>query len=165
DAAHARGPLDRLPAPVAHSVREARRGGAANRPENAPDDVREAALTAHARLLAHDAHAAEEGTHKTALGEKALGEIMGVSEATKVDLTELASWADTERVRLRAGLAEAAGRLAPGQDPDEFTQELTRSHPAADRVLTAARGWTRLVLDFTAERDLVLVDDGECRVE
>ncbi len=77
----------------------------------------------------------------------------------------LASWADTERTRLRAGLAEAAGRLAPGQDPDEFTQELTRSHPAADQVLTAARGWTRLVPDFTAERGPVLVDDGECRVE
>lgn len=157
--------LDRIPAPVARSVREAIAGAATNLPDNAPDDVREAALSAHSRLLAHVDHAAREGTHKTALGEKALGELMGASEATKVDLTELASWADTERTRLRAGLAEAAGRLAPGQDPDEFTQELTRSHPAADQVLTAARGWTRLVLDFTAERDLVLVDDGECRVE
>src|SRR5699024_10367936 len=61
--------LDRIPAPVARSVREAIAGAAANLPDNAPDDVREAALPAHSRLLAHVDHAAEEGTHKTALGE------------------------------------------------------------------------------------------------
>lgn len=157
--------LDRVPAPVARSVRGAVAGLIADLPDDAPDDVREAALAAHSRLLAHVDRAAEEGTEEVAIGEKALRELMGVPEATEVDLDDLAARADTERDRLREGLAEAAGRLAAGRDPDEFTRELTRSHPAADQVLTAARGWTRLALDFTAERDLVLVDDGECRVE
>lgn len=157
--------LDRVPAPVARSMKGAVAGVAADLPDSAPADVRESALTAHARLVAHVDRAAEEGPEGVALGEEALGKLMGVSEATEVDLADLASRADAERDRLRAGLAEATGRLAAGQDPDEFTRELTRSHPAPDQVLTAARGWTRLALDFTAEHALVLVDDGECRVE
>src|SRR5699024_6539758 len=157
--------LDRVPAPVARSVQGAVAGVAANLPDSAPSDVKEAALAAHARLVAHVDRATQEGPEETALGEKALGKLMGLPEAMEVDLADLASRADAERDRLRAGLAEATGRLATGREPGEFTRELTRSYPAPDQVLPAARQWTRLALDFTAERDLALVDDGECRVE
>ncbi|MFE9242486.1 DUF885 family protein [Nocardiopsis sp. NPDC006938] len=157
--------LDRLSAPVARALLGSVRGLAEGLPDRVPEDVRRDALAAHARLLAHVEHAAEHGPASAALGAEALSRLMGTGEAMEVDLDALTARADAERDRLRAALAEATGRLAPGRDPMEFSRELTRRHPDPDGVLEAARTWTRIALDFTAERGLVPYDDGECRVD
>ncbi|WP_431868711.1 DUF885 family protein [Nocardiopsis eucommiae] len=162
---HAVAALDRLSAPVARSLLGAVRGLGEGLPDDLPDAVRRDALAAHARLLAHVEHAAEHGPESAALGAEALSRLMGTGEAMEVDLDALAARADAERDRLRAGLASATGRLAPGRDPMEFSRELTRRHPDSEGVLDAARTWTRIALDFTEERGLAPFNDGECRVD
>lgn len=157
--------LDRLSAPVAQALLGTVRGTAEGLPDDLPEDVRRDALAAHARVLAHVEHAAEHGPASAGLGAEALRRLMGVGEALEVDLDALTVRADTERDRLRAKLAEATGRLAPGRDPMEFSRELTRQHPDTDGVLDAARTWTRIALDFTEERKLAPYGDGECRVD
>ncbi len=157
--------LDRVPAPVARSLMGAVEGVGADVPAYLPARERETALAAHARLVAHVRKAAEEGPVEAALGADRLSRLMGVPEAAHVDLSVLARRADEERDRLLEGLAAATARLAPGRDPMEVTRELTARAPSADRVLEAARHWTRLARDFTAERGLVPDDTGECRVE
>ncbi|MBQ1082692.1 MULTISPECIES: DUF885 family protein [unclassified Nocardiopsis] len=156
--------LDRLSAPVARSLLGPVRG-LADLPDGLPEDARRDALAAHARLLTHVEHAAEHGPESASLGAEALSRLMGVGEAMEVDLDSLASRADAERDRLRAGLAEATARLAPGRDPMEFSRELTGQHPDAEGVLDAARTWTRICLDFTEERQLAPFNDGECRID
>ncbi|WP_159942979.1 DUF885 family protein [Nocardiopsis sp. FR6] len=157
--------LDRVPGPVAEALLGAVRGAAEGLPDDLPADVREAALAAHARLVAHIERAAGEGPGSAALGARELTRLMGSGEAAEVDLADLAARADAERDRLRARLAESVARLAPGRDTMEFVRELTRQHPDTDGVLEAARRWTRLALDFTAERGLAPHGDGECRVD
>ncbi|MFF8765251.1 DUF885 family protein [Nocardiopsis dassonvillei] len=157
--------LDRLPAPLAESLLGAVRGVADGLPEDVPADVRDAALAAHARLLAHVEKAVREGPRSAGLGAEPLARLMGSGEAVEVDLADLAGRADAERDRLRARLAEAVGRLAPGRDTMEFVRELTRQHPDTDGVLDAARRWTELAVAFTAERGLAPHNDGECRVD
>ena len=157
--------LDRIPAPVAASLLGAVRGVAEGLPDDLPEDVRRDALEAHARLVAHVERAAESGPESAKLGAEALRGLMGIGEAMEVDLDDLAARADTERDRLRANLAEATERLAPGRDPMEFSRELTRRHPDTDGVLEAARTWTRIAVDFTEERRLAPYSDGECRVD
>jgi hypothetical protein len=157
--------LDRVPAPVARSLAGAIAGAADGLPDDLPEDVRAAALEAHARLVAHIGHAAEHGSRSAALGAAGLSALMGAGEAMEVDLADLAARADAERDRLRARLAEATARLAPGRAPMEVARELTRRHPDADGVLDAARRWTGLALEFTAERGLAPHGDGECRVD
>ncbi|MGW5877709.1 DUF885 family protein [Nocardiopsis terrae] len=157
--------LDRLSAPVARSLLGAVRGVAEGLPDDLPDDVRRDALAAHARLVAHVAEAVENGSEDAGLGAEALSLLMGTGEAVEVDLTDLAARADAERDRLRARLAEATGRLAPGRDPMEFSRELTRRHPDTEGVLDAARRWTGIAVDFTEERRLAPHGDGECRVD
>ncbi|SIO90917.1 DUF885 family protein [Nocardiopsis sp. JB363] len=157
--------LDRLSAPIAESLIGAARGLIGSLPDDLPEDVRDAALAAHSRLMAHLEHAAEHGPEQAGLGTETLARLLGTGEAMEVDLDELAARADVERDRLRSRLAEAAGRLAPDRDPMEFARELTRDHPGADGVLDAAREWTRLSLEFTTERSLAPYGDGECRVD
>lgn len=157
--------LDRVPAPVARSLMGAVEGVGADVPAYLPAHERETALAAHARLVAHVRKAAEEGPAEATLGADRLSRLMGVPEAAHVDLSVLARRAEEERDRLREGLAEATARLAPGREPMEVTRELTARSPSAGRVLDAARHWTRLAREFTAERGLVPDDTGECRVE
>lgn len=157
--------LDRLSAPVAESLLGAVRGTAEGLPDDLPADVRDAALGAHARLVAHVERAARRGPGDAGLGARRLARLMGSGEAIEVDLDELAVRARSERDRLRDRLARATARMAPDRDPMEFVRELTRQHPDTDGVLGAARSWTRLALDFTAERGLAPYGDGECRVD
>ncbi|HJE59305.1 MAG TPA: DUF885 domain-containing protein [Nocardiopsis listeri] len=157
--------LDRVFAPIAESLLTAARGLVGSLPDDLPEDVRDAALVAHSRLMAHLEHAAEHGPEQAGLGAKTLSRLMGIGEAMEVDLDELAARADAERDRLRTRLAEAVGRLAPDREPMEFARELTRNHPGADGVLDAAREWTRLCREFTAERSLAPYGDGECKVD
>ncbi|MYR34060.1 DUF885 family protein [Nocardiopsis alba] len=162
---HAIASLDRVGAPTAKSLLGAARGLSGSLPDEMPEDVRRDALAAHARLVAHLEHAAEHGPEDVSLGGEALARLMGTPEAMEVDLTDLAARADAERDRLRALLAEATGRLAPGREPLEVARELTRDHPDTEGVLESARRWTELCLEFTAERGLAPYSDGECRVD
>jgi len=156
--------LDRVSAPVAGALADGIRGLPAGIPAGADDRVREAALAAHARLVAHIDRAAAEGDPDPALGSAALTALMSSAEGTPVDLGRLAGRADAERDRLTARLAESCARVDPGRPPLELARELVRDHPDADGVIAAARHWTERAIAFTRDRDLVPYHDGECRV-
>ncbi|CAL9424331.1 hypothetical protein SUDANB121_01936 [Nocardiopsis dassonvillei] len=157
--------LDRVPAPVARSLVGAVRGLAEGLPGDVPAELRATALAAHARLVAHVERAAEEGPEDASLGAEGLARLMGTGEALAVDPEELAGRAREERDRLRARLAEAVGRIAPGEEAMAAVRKLTARGPDGAGVLDAARRWTELALEFTAERGLVPYGDGECRVD
>jgi len=156
--------LDLVSAPVAQSLVEVVGGLIAGLPADADETVRQAALDAHARLLARVHAAAEHGDPDAALGSAALTALLGSAEAIPVDLGKLAARADAERDRLMALLTDSCGRVDPGRPPLEVARELVRDHPDTDGVLAAARKWTALAIDFTREHDFVPYQDGECRV-
>ena len=155
--------LDLLSAPVAAALADGIRGLTAGLPATVDEQVKAAALAAHARLMAHIQSAAD-GPPDAALGSAALTAIMSSTESTPVDLGRLSERADAERDRLTALLAEGCARVDPGRPPLEVARELVRDHPEADGVIEAARGWTELAIAFTRDRDLVPYQDGECRV-
>jgi hypothetical protein len=175
--------LDQVSAPAARSLLGATRGLAAgirSEPEASADDgvawgtggfggsadeaVREAALAAHARLVAYLDHIAADGDPDSALGAPALSALMSSSEALPVDIDRLAEQADGERDRLLALLAEGCAQVAPGRPALEVARELVRVHPDAQGVIDAGRLWAQRAIDFTRERDLVPYHDGVCRV-
>jgi hypothetical protein len=156
--------LDQLSAPVAAALADGVRGLAAGIPANADGGVRQAALAAHARLVAHVDRAAAGGDPDPALGSAALAAIMSSAEGMPVDLGKLGERADAERDRLTALLAESCARVDPGRPPLDAARELVRDHPDADGVIEAARHWTAVAIAFTREHDLVPYQDGECLV-
>ena len=174
--------LDQVSAPVAQALLSPARGlavGISAGPEASPDGgtwgtggfggsadetVREAALAAHARLVAHLERTAAEGDPDSALGGPALSALMSTAEALAVDIGQLAEQADAERDRLLALLDEGCAQVAPGRPALEVARELVRVHPDARGVIDAGRLWTQRAIDFTHERDLVPYHDGECRV-
>jgi hypothetical protein len=89
---------------------------------------------------------------------------MSSAEGMPVDLGQLSERADAERDRLTALLAGSCARVDPDRPPLEVARTLVRDHPDADGVIEAARRWTERAIAFTAERDLVPYNDGECRV-
>jgi hypothetical protein len=150
--------LDQIPAPVAKSLIGAARGLAAG-----IDD--EAALKAHARLVAHIERATTEGDPDAALGGQGLARLMGTGEGLPVDLGKLAERADAERDRLTALLTESCAKLGEGgRAPLDVVRELVKDHPDADGVIEAARIGTEQAIAFTREKDLVPYHDGECLV-
>jgi hypothetical protein len=156
--------LDQLTAPVAAALVDGIRGLAAGIPDNTDEQVRRAALAAHARLVTHIERAAAEGPADAALGPAALTAIMSSAEGLPVDLGQLSERADAERDRLTALLTESCARVDPDRPPLEVARALVRDHPDADGVIEAARHWTERAIAFTAEHDLVPYNDGECRV-
>jgi len=156
--------LDRVSAPVAQSLLGGIRGLAAGIPADADPATREAALTAHARFVAHIERAAAEGDPDPALGGPALVRLMSASEGIPVDLGVLAGQADEERSRLLGLLAESCAKIDPARPALEVSRELIRDHPDNAGVLEAARYWTKRVIEFTREKDLVPYHDGECLV-
>ena len=156
--------LDQLSAPVAAALVDGIRGLPAGIPAGTDDRVRKAALTAHARRVAHLDRAAAGGDPDAALGSAALTALMNSAEATQADLGRLAERADAERDRLTARLAESCAQVDQGRPPLELARELVRDHPDADGVIAAARDWTQRAIAFTRDRDLVPYQDGECRV-
>jgi hypothetical protein len=126
--------------------------------------VREAALAAHARLVAHVEQAAATGDPDPALGGPGLTALMSSAEAMPVDLGRLAEQADAERDRLHARLADGCARLQPGRPALEVARELVRDHPDGDGVIDAARLWTERAIEFTRDHDLVPYHDGVCLV-
>jgi Bacterial protein of unknown function (DUF885) len=156
--------LDQVSAPVAEALTDAIGGLAAGIPAGADEQVRAAALAAHARLVARIAEAAATGSPDAALGTAALTALMSSAEAMPVDLGRLGERADAERDRLTARLTESCAQVDPGRPPLDVARGLVRDHPDADGVIVAAAEWTRRAIEFTAERDLVPYSDGECLV-
>ena len=175
--------LDRVNAPVAQAMLGAARGlaagisaksgtapggGAAEGTEgfgsSVDETVREAALAAHARLIAYLERAVAAGDPDPALGRPAFSALMSSAEALPVDVDRLAEQADAERDRLRALLADGCARLAPGRPALEVARELVRDHPDAAGVIDAGRLWAQRSIDFTREHDLVPYHDGVCLV-
>ena len=163
--------LDQVSAPAAEAMLGATRGlaaglsGGLEGSETELDGtVREAALAAHARLVAHLERAAADGDPDAALGGQALTALMSSAEVLPVDVGRLAEQADAERDRLLALLAEGCARLAPGRPALEVARELVRDHPDAAGVIDAGRLWAQRSIEFTREHDLVPYHDGVCLV-
>jgi hypothetical protein len=156
--------LDQVSAPVAESLLGAVRGLAAGIPADADPGAREAALAAHARLVAHVSQAASSGSPDAALGAAALTALLGTAEATDIDLGQLALRADAERDRLTERLTESCAAVDASRPPLDVARELVRDHPDRAGVLAAARDWTARAIEFTRSRDLVPVHDGVCLV-
>ena len=155
--------LDRVPRDVALGTLAEVRGLApvASGSEGVHD---EAAVAAHARLVAHVERAAQDGDPDPSIGAEGLRRLMGVPEAMEVDLDVLARDADAERDRLLAMLAQACERIAPGVPVHETQAALERDHPDAGGVLVEARALTAEVMDWCARTGLVPYPDGECLV-
>ena len=158
------GTLDRIPAPIAGSLLGAVRGLAAGVPADADPQAREAALAAHARLVAHVQRAVDSGPPDAALGPNALAALLSSAEATDVDLAALTARADAERDRLMERFAESAARIDRQRAPLDLARELVKDHPDRAGVIKTARYWTERAIAFTRERDLVPVHDGVCLV-
>jgi hypothetical protein len=160
--------LDQVSAPVAEALLGAVRGLAAGLTVGTDRSIAgaatEAALAAHARLVAHLEHAAAHGDPDPALGSAGLTALMSSAEGMAVDLGRLAEQADAERDRLHALLADACARGAPGKAPLDVARELVRDHPDGAGVIDAARVWTERAIAFTREHDLVPYHDGVCLV-
>jgi Bacterial protein of unknown function (DUF885) len=158
------GSLDAVPAPVAASLLGGLRGLAAGIPADADPRARDAALSAHRRLVTHVEQAAISGPPEAALGPAALAALLGTAEAIDVDLGTLAATADAERDRLRARLDESAALIDAKRPAMDVARELVKDHPDAAGVLSSARYWTERAISFTRERDLMPVNDGVCLV-
>jgi hypothetical protein len=156
--------LDQVSAPVAEALLGGIRGLAAGIPADADPGAREAALAAHARLVAHVSEAAASGSPDAALGSAGLTALLRTAEATDVDLGELARRADAERDRLTERLTESCAAVDASRPPLDVARELVKDHPDSAGVLTAARDWTAQAIEFTRERDLMPVNDGVCLV-
>jgi hypothetical protein len=160
--------LDQVSAPVAQSLLAAVEGLADGLGEGANGDtaVVDAARAAHARFVASIRNSAATGDPDPALGGPLLARLLGAGEGVEVDLGRLEELADAERDRLRAWLADACARLAPGRGPDEVIAGLLRDHPPADRVLAEAAELTAESIAFTRATGLAgFALDGECDVE
>jgi hypothetical protein len=157
--------LDQLSAPVAQALLGAVRGLAAGLPPDIDPPARDAALVAHARLVAHVERAAASGDPDASLGASGLSALMGTSEAVTVDVSALAGRADAERDRLRGRLRESCALVDPARDPLDLARSLARDHPDRAGVLAAARQLTSQAIEFTASRDLVPHHDGTCLVD
>ncbi|MEV0824582.1 DUF885 family protein [Nonomuraea rubra] len=150
--------LDQVAAPVAKSLLGAAQGLAAGITD-------EAALKAHARLVAHLERAVAEGDPDASLGGDALARLMGTAEGLPVDLGKLAERADAERDRLMALLADSCAKLGEkDRAPLDVVRELVKDHPDPEGVIEAARIGTEKAIAFTREKDLVPYHDGECLV-
>src|SRR6266545_1196369 len=156
------GALDRVSAPVAEALVPVVRGLAADLDPS--DPLAERALAAHARLVEHVEACVRDGDPDASLGAANLRLLLSTGEAMDVDLGRLEERADAERERLRALLADACERLAPGRPLDRVVAELAAEHPDADGVLAEAKAVTAEAIAFTRERGLVPDLDGECLV-
>ena len=124
----------------------------------------EAALAAHARLVAHVERAAADGDPDAALGGPALSALMGSAEALPVDL---AGW-PSRPTRNGTGCTPCWPRAAPARPGPGPRWRWPGNWSATIRtrtgVIEAARLWTQRAIDFTREHDLVPYHDGVCLV-
>src|SRR5262249_46846273 len=145
--------LDRVPGPTAAALLDGARGFAGGLVAGR-DEVEDAALAAHARLMAHLERLAAEGDPGTALGAHGLTALPGGALAAR----------PRRPPRPREGPAGGGGRgpmrggrgpgPAPGEPPAETVAALLADHPDADGVLAEAREITAEVIAWTRDRDL-----------
>lgn len=150
--------LDRIPAPVATATLPSLRGLAASVEDPA-------ILAAVARLVDHVERAAREGEPSAALGAEPFLRLLGAGEGMAFDVATLTDTAERETARLRAVLAEAVERLAPGEPPADVVPALMREHPVTTAdVIAAASALIEEVTAFAVERDLIGDPGGVCLV-
>jgi hypothetical protein len=150
--------LDRIPRPVAEALAGATAGLVIGVEE-------EAAVSAHARLVARIEEARSAGSPDAALGSTNLARLLGDGQGMAVDLGKLEVAADRERDRLRERLVEDCGRLAPGRPVPDVLQELLADHPRDDDLIYAtAQHLIEEATAFTYEKDLLPELGGECIV-
>ncbi|HVV19724.1 MAG TPA: DUF885 family protein [Pseudonocardiaceae bacterium] len=150
--------LDRVSAPVAVATLPSVRGLAAG-----IDDP--AALAAVRRFTDHVERAARDGDPSAALGESEFLRLLGAGEGMVVDLADITGTAEREMARLRAILADAVERHAPGERPADVVPALMRDHPVtmAD-VMAEARALIAEVTAFALDHDLMADPGGACLV-
>lgn len=151
--------LDQVPAPIARSMLGPARGLASSVGQDA-----QAALAAHARLLAHLEAASREGDPQVALGGLALCQLMGAPEGMAVDLGLLSVRADAECHRLSQLLAAACSALRPGVPAARVVNELLNDAPEVDSIYSAAREQIAEITEFTVRANLLADPGGECLV-
>jgi hypothetical protein len=150
--------LDRVPAPVATATLPAVRGLAAG-----IDDPR--CLAAVQRFTTHVEQAARDGEPSAALGPDRFLRLLGAGEGMTFDLAALADTAEREAARLRAVLAEAVERHAPGERPADVVPVLMRDHAATTAEVTAeAAALISEVTAFAIDNDLIGDPGGVCLV-
>lgn len=150
--------LDRVPAPVATATLASVRGLAAD-----VEDPK--ALAAVARFAAHVDKAVREGEPSAALGTDQFLRLLGAGEGMTFDLAALTATAESETTRLRAMLAEAVERLAPGARPADVVPALMRDHPVTTAdVIAEASALISEVTTFAVEHDLIGDPGGVCLV-
>ncbi len=150
--------LDRVPAPVATATLPAVRGLAAG-----IDDPR--LLAAVQRFTTHVERAARDGEPSAALGPDRFLRLLGAGEGMTFDLAALTDTAERETARLRAVLAEAVERHAPGERPADVVPVLMRDHAATTAEVTAeAAALISEVTAFAVDNDLIGDPGGVCLV-
>jgi len=150
--------LDRVPAPVATATLASVRGLAAD-----VDDPK--GLAAVTRFAEHVAKAAQEGEPSSALGSGQFLRLLGVPEGMTFDVAALSETAERETERLRAVLADAVERHAPGERPADVVPALMRDHPVTTAdVIAEAAALISEITAFAVERDLIGDPGGVCLV-
>lgn len=150
--------LDRVPAPVATATLPSVRGLAAGVEDPA-------ILAAVARFTTHVEKAARDGDRSAALGPDQFLRQLAAGEGMTFDLTELTDTAERETARLRAVLAEAVARHAPGERPADVVPVLMRDHAVTTAdVMAEASELISEVTAFAIERDLIGDPGGVCHV-
>ncbi len=150
--------LDRVPAPVATATLASVRGLAVG-----IDDP--AILAAVARFTAHVQKAARDGEPSAALGSGQFLRLLGAGEGMAFDLAALTDTAERETARLRAILAEAVERHAPGARPADVVPALMRDHPVTTAdVIAEASALISEVTTFAVEHGLIGDPGGVCLV-
>lgn len=150
--------LDQVPAPVATATLPSVRGLAVGVEDPA-------ILAAVARLTAHVERAARDGEPSAALGAERFLRLLGAGEGMAFDLAALTDTAEGETARLRALLAEAVERHAPGERPADVVPALLRDHPVTTAdVIAEASALIGEVTAFAVERDLIGDPGGVCLV-
>ncbi len=121
-----------------------------------------AALTAHARFVAHLTACAASGDPRPALGAPALARLMSAEEATSVDLSVLAREAERERARILDILADACQRHAPGQPLAETVAAVRAEYPAPESLIATIRSLAGQAIAWTRDHDIIGGLDGIC---
>jgi hypothetical protein len=156
--------LDQVSALAAGALLPAVRGLAAGIGPEVTGPLRDRALAAHTRLVAHLERLESSSEVPFALGSADFAGLMSATGAVKADPGKLAVRADAERDRLMERLAADCGRIDPDRRPFDLVRELSHDHPGAGGLLAAARAWAGRAIAFTRERGLVPYHDGEFRV-
>jgi hypothetical protein len=117
------------------------------------------------RFTAHVEKAARDGEPSAALGAERFLRLLGAGEGMTFDLAALSDTAERETERLRAIMAEAVERHAPGERPADVVPALMRDHPVTTAdVIAEASALISEITAFAVEHDLIGDPGGVCLV-